>query len=185
MKGLIADANVQGQVEYLVLRMQANAWADFWQALGLALYRFGGKTGTCRFDRSQGRAVPKRSIAFPWLDNLRAPRPCRIPTGSDPRSGRRFRGNGSGAPGSWSQWSRYPPADRRGPLGRQGWHRRRGRRGPPGTPRCRTAAQNSAALMTASVERARCRKPLLRSSAKSSRRKLPTARMRSSSRRTS
>jgi hypothetical protein len=40
VKGLIADANVQGQVGYLVLRMQANAWADFWQALGLALYRF-------------------------------------------------------------------------------------------------------------------------------------------------
>jgi hypothetical protein len=40
VKGLIADANVEGQVGYLVLRMQANAWADFWQALGLALYRF-------------------------------------------------------------------------------------------------------------------------------------------------
>jgi hypothetical protein len=40
VKGLIADANVQGQVGYLVLRMQANAWADFWRALGLALYRF-------------------------------------------------------------------------------------------------------------------------------------------------
>ena len=40
MKGLIADANVQGQVEYLVRSMQVDAWADFWQALGLALYRF-------------------------------------------------------------------------------------------------------------------------------------------------
>ena len=40
MKGLVADANIQGQVEYLVQRMQADAWADFWQALGLALYRF-------------------------------------------------------------------------------------------------------------------------------------------------
>ena len=40
MKGLIADANVQGQVEYLVQRMQADAWADFWQALGLVLRRF-------------------------------------------------------------------------------------------------------------------------------------------------
>ena len=40
MKGLIADANIQGQVEYLVQRMQADAWADFWQALGLVLHRF-------------------------------------------------------------------------------------------------------------------------------------------------
>ena len=40
MKGLIADANIQGQVEYLVQRMQAEAWAEFWQALGLVLYRF-------------------------------------------------------------------------------------------------------------------------------------------------
>ena len=40
MKGLIADANIQGQVEYLVQRMQADAWADFWQALGLVLRRF-------------------------------------------------------------------------------------------------------------------------------------------------
>ena len=40
MKGLMADANIQGQVEYLVQRMQADAWTDFWQALGLILYRF-------------------------------------------------------------------------------------------------------------------------------------------------
>jgi hypothetical protein len=40
VKGLIADANVQGQVGYLVLRMPAEPWADFWQVLSLALYRF-------------------------------------------------------------------------------------------------------------------------------------------------
>jgi hypothetical protein len=40
VKGLVADANIQGQVEYLVQCMQADAWVDFWQALGLALYRF-------------------------------------------------------------------------------------------------------------------------------------------------
>ena len=40
MKGLVADANIQGQVEYLVQRMQADAWTDFWQALGLVLYGF-------------------------------------------------------------------------------------------------------------------------------------------------
>ena len=40
MKGLVADANIQGQVEYLVQRMQADAWVDFWQALGLVLHRF-------------------------------------------------------------------------------------------------------------------------------------------------
>jgi len=36
----VADANIQGQVEYLVQRMQADAWADFWQALGLVVGRF-------------------------------------------------------------------------------------------------------------------------------------------------
>lgn len=40
MKGLIADTNIQGQVEYLVQRMQAKAWAEFWLALGLVLRRF-------------------------------------------------------------------------------------------------------------------------------------------------
>jgi hypothetical protein len=40
LKGLIADANIQGQVEYLVQRMQEDPWADFWQALGLVLHRF-------------------------------------------------------------------------------------------------------------------------------------------------
>jgi predicted nuclease of predicted toxin-antitoxin system len=40
VKGLVADANIQGQVEYLVQRMQAEAWAEFWQALGLVLRRF-------------------------------------------------------------------------------------------------------------------------------------------------
>jgi hypothetical protein len=40
VKGLMADANIQGQVEYLVERMKADAWAGFWQGLGLVLYRF-------------------------------------------------------------------------------------------------------------------------------------------------
>jgi hypothetical protein len=37
---LVADANIQGQVEYLVQRMQAEAWAEFWQAMDLELHRF-------------------------------------------------------------------------------------------------------------------------------------------------
>ncbi len=40
MKGLMADANIQGQVEYLVQRMKADVWADFWQGLGLVLHHF-------------------------------------------------------------------------------------------------------------------------------------------------
>ncbi len=40
MKGLVADANIEGQVEYLVQRMKTDAWADFWQALDLVLYGF-------------------------------------------------------------------------------------------------------------------------------------------------
>jgi hypothetical protein len=39
VKGLVADANIQGQVEYLVQRMQAEPWAEFWQALGLVFRR--------------------------------------------------------------------------------------------------------------------------------------------------
>src|SRR5208282_3761483 len=40
VKGLVADINVQGQVAYLAQRMQADAWADFWQELELVLYSF-------------------------------------------------------------------------------------------------------------------------------------------------
>ena len=39
MKGLIADANIEGLVDYLVQRMQQEPWVDFWQALDLSLYR--------------------------------------------------------------------------------------------------------------------------------------------------
>ena len=54
MKGLIADANIQGQVEYLVQRMQADAWADFWQELGLVLRRFEDVGLSVRVDRPGG-----------------------------------------------------------------------------------------------------------------------------------
>ena len=40
MKGLVADANVRGQVERLVECMRADAWAEFWEALDLVLFRF-------------------------------------------------------------------------------------------------------------------------------------------------
>jgi hypothetical protein len=40
VQGLVADANIQGQIEHLVQRTQADAWADFWQALGVGLRRF-------------------------------------------------------------------------------------------------------------------------------------------------
>ncbi len=40
MKGLIADANIRGHVDYLVQRMQDKVWAEFWRALGLVLRHF-------------------------------------------------------------------------------------------------------------------------------------------------
>jgi hypothetical protein len=40
VKGIVADANIQGQVEHLARRMQTEPWSDFWHALGLALLRF-------------------------------------------------------------------------------------------------------------------------------------------------
>ena len=40
MKGLVADANIQEQVEHLVECMQADAWTEFWQCIELVLFRF-------------------------------------------------------------------------------------------------------------------------------------------------
>jgi hypothetical protein len=40
VKGLVADANIQGHVEHLVERMQSADWADLWHGLGLVLRRF-------------------------------------------------------------------------------------------------------------------------------------------------
>jgi hypothetical protein len=40
VKGILADINVVGQVAYLVKLMQAEPWSEFWQELGLVLYRF-------------------------------------------------------------------------------------------------------------------------------------------------
>ena len=40
MKGILADANARGHVEYLVALMQAGPWAEFWQDLGLVLWNF-------------------------------------------------------------------------------------------------------------------------------------------------
>lgn len=40
MKGLIADANIQGHVENLAWRMRRPPWAEFWLALELRLYHF-------------------------------------------------------------------------------------------------------------------------------------------------
>src|SRR5262249_8514770 len=40
VKGILADINALGQVEYLVARMQAEPWAEFWKSLGLTLKHF-------------------------------------------------------------------------------------------------------------------------------------------------
>ena len=40
MKGILADNNVRGQVEYLVALMRSEAWAEFWEDLGLVLVHF-------------------------------------------------------------------------------------------------------------------------------------------------
>lgn len=40
MKGILADVNAIGPIEYLVKRMQAEPWTEFWQELGLVLRRF-------------------------------------------------------------------------------------------------------------------------------------------------
>ena len=40
MKGLLADVNTRGPVDYLVQHMQAEPWAEFWTYLGLRLLHF-------------------------------------------------------------------------------------------------------------------------------------------------
>ena len=39
-KGILADANAIGQVEYLVRQIQRPAWTDFWKYLDLSLKSF-------------------------------------------------------------------------------------------------------------------------------------------------
>lgn len=40
MKGILGDINALGQVEFLVRRMRAEPWAEFWNYLGLAFKHF-------------------------------------------------------------------------------------------------------------------------------------------------
>jgi hypothetical protein len=40
VKGIMADINIQGQVELLLLVWQSPTWRPFWDSLGLAYYRF-------------------------------------------------------------------------------------------------------------------------------------------------
>ena len=40
VRGIVADANIQGQVEQLAVRMRSAPWGDFWTELGLAILRF-------------------------------------------------------------------------------------------------------------------------------------------------
>jgi hypothetical protein len=40
VKGILADNDVVGQVDYLVALMRAEPWLEFWQNLGLALFHF-------------------------------------------------------------------------------------------------------------------------------------------------
>lgn len=40
VKGILADNDVRGQVDYLADLMQADPWTEFWRDLGLALLHF-------------------------------------------------------------------------------------------------------------------------------------------------
>ena len=40
VKGILADVNAIGDVEYLVQRMQSEPWREFWLHLGLVLWHF-------------------------------------------------------------------------------------------------------------------------------------------------
>ena len=40
VRGILADANVRGQVDYLVTLMRSEPWTEFWEELGLVLVHF-------------------------------------------------------------------------------------------------------------------------------------------------
>ena len=40
VKGILADINVRGHVDYLVQRMRAEPWTEFWQGLSLVVRHF-------------------------------------------------------------------------------------------------------------------------------------------------
>ncbi len=40
MKGILADVNAVGYIEFLIQRMQAEPWTEFWHHLGLVFRRF-------------------------------------------------------------------------------------------------------------------------------------------------
>lgn len=40
MKGILADINIQGQVDLLVAQMQAEPWKLYWDDLGLEYHHF-------------------------------------------------------------------------------------------------------------------------------------------------
>jgi hypothetical protein len=39
VKGILADNDVRGQVDYLVALMQAEPWREFWDELSLTLFQ--------------------------------------------------------------------------------------------------------------------------------------------------
>jgi hypothetical protein len=80
MKGLVADANIQGQVEYLVQEMQADVWSDFWEALGLALHRFedvGLSTSSNDLGVANGPHLNAQTLAGVNCRRIRGMRPGR------------------------------------------------------------------------------------------------------------
>jgi predicted nuclease of predicted toxin-antitoxin system len=40
MRGIVADANIEGHVDRLVARIHATSWVDFWNHLGIVLETF-------------------------------------------------------------------------------------------------------------------------------------------------
>jgi hypothetical protein len=40
MRGILADVNIQGQVEILRLILEGDYWAEFWRQLSLGVYHF-------------------------------------------------------------------------------------------------------------------------------------------------
>jgi hypothetical protein len=40
VRGILADVNTRGYVDYLVRQMQMEPWSEFWQGLGLVLRHF-------------------------------------------------------------------------------------------------------------------------------------------------
>lgn len=60
MKGILADVNIEGQVDYLMALVRGEPWGDLWQELELGYVTF----GDVGLDRDATDAVGTKSRVY-------------------------------------------------------------------------------------------------------------------------